>query len=224
MKELLKRKNIKLIIALFFVIIFTIGIVLLISKSGKDVFDDVENISSDANDELSIGERKYLEFLWMVDGAFNYERYNHEDFVVNGKKLESHSNFSCEYDSLKKTCRGINFEENYNKLFAKNVKLDNVYGDGLVGKWYEKMDNDYFFTNINNCDAGRMNTRQTLNVVSSSDKKMTYKAIFEEELKSGVFKGHHRFENDFVLVYENGDWKVSEAYFHDPCYMDYYIK
>ena len=225
-----KHSNIfskKLFIAFGVILVLVIGIIFL-SKSNLNHYGDVIpngdiKYVQNGGDELSLGEIRYLQFLWMVDGAFNYERYNNEDFYVNDKKLERQPDFTCIYDNEMKTCKGVNFEENYHKLFASNVKMDFVYGDGLVGMWYEKRENDYFFTNINYCDAGRMNTKQKLTVENVTDKKITYKVTYDEELKSGIFKGSHHFEKDFVLVYENGDWKVSEAYFHDPCYMDYII-
>ena len=190
-----------------FKLLIIIGIVLIIAII---IFIVVRNNNErkklyviDANDELSIGEKRYLEFLWMVDGAFNYQRYNNEDFYINDRKLEKNPDFTCKYDDEKKTCVGSKFEENYKKIFASGVKMEGVYGDGLAIRWYEQNADGYKFTNVNTCGVGgRMSTKQKLSVVEANKDKMVYKVTFDEK----------------------GEWKVSEAYYHDPCHMEYLIK
>lgn len=226
MENNMNKKKINIITIFLIILILFIGIYFVFIKSNQKSDlnkDDNRNINKEI-DELSIGEQKYLEFLWMVDGAFNYERYNKEEFFVNDKKLERKPSFLCNYDKDMKTCEGVNFEDNFHKLFASNVKLDIVYGDGVSIRWYEKLEDKYLFTNTNGCDAGRMNTKQKITVENTANNKITYKVIYDEELKSGIYKGQHHFDKKFVLVYENDDWKVSEAYYHNPCYMDYDIK
>ena len=73
-KSLFNKKNMTRIIVI--VIVVVVGLVLLCSKFFR-LNRSVGNVE-DKNEALSIGENKYLEFLWMVDGAFNYERYNKE--------------------------------------------------------------------------------------------------------------------------------------------------
>ena len=69
-----------------------------------------------------------------------------------------------------------------------------------------------------------MNTNQKLVLKDSNKDKMVYQVTYDEELKTGIYKGKHHFDKEFVLVLENDTWKVSEAYYHDPCYMEYNIK
>ena len=164
-----------------------------------------------------------LYIVRMVDGAFNDQRYNNE-ISVNGKTLENMLDFICVYDEAKETCQGINFEKNYKDIFASNIEIDSVYGDGVAIRWYEKKDNDYYFTNKNSCNIGRMSLNQNLKFVKNDNGKLNYEVTYEEEIKDGIFKGKHEYKEDFVLIYENNKWKVAEAYFHDPCYMEYIIK
>lgn len=206
----LKRKQV--IIIIFILILFFVGSLLLIRRPLNE------------KDALSLGENKYLEFLWMIDGAFNYERYNQEEFMVNDKVLENKPNFSCTYDETKKTCKATHFEENFHKIFANNIKMNNVYGDGVAIKWYLKDNNGYQFINSNNCQTVRMNNKHTLKVNSIAKDKIVYQVSFDDEVKSGTYQGKHHYDKEFVLVYQDRTWKVSEAYYHDPCYAEYLIK
>lgn len=226
-----KKNDNRIVYLIIIIIILVIGIVVIIFNAVNSKSNNAVNSKSNdkkydqiAVDELSLGEEKYLEFLWMVDGAFNNVRYNNEDFTVNGRKAKKKPAFSCIYENDDKTCYSTNFEDNFHKLFASNVKLDIVYGDGASLRWYEKLEDKYSFTNNNGCEAGRMSLNQTLSVVNSTKEKIMYKVSYDEKLESGIFKGEHHFEKDFVLVYEDGTWKVSEAYYHNPCYMDYDIR
>lgn len=218
-KSFFKKSNITRIVVITIVVV---GLVLLCSKLFR--LNKSVGIVEDKNEALSIGENKYLEFLWMVDGAFNYERYDKEEFTVNNKILDKKLDFSCIYENGNKTCRATNFEKNFQKLFADNIKIDNVYGDGAAIKWYDKKNNEYTFTNLNNCKTVRMSTKQTLTVDSISEDKITYKVTFDEEVKSGPYKGNHHYNKNFVLIYQDNTWKVNEAYYHDPCYAEYLIK
>ena len=231
-------------------IVLIIGIFLLIPKNNNNnpVIDNkegqnVENNGNSLNDEsfgdisienelenqkssqeLTTGINKYLEFLWMVDGAFNKSRFNNQDFEVNGQKLSGNPSFTCLYQDNKNSCISTNFEENFHKLFANNIKMDLVYGDGVALRWYKKTDDGYIFTNSNNCNIGRMNTKQSLILKEKNTNELKFRVYYEEKIADGIFKGDHVFDEEFVLVKQDNQWKVSKAYYHDPCYMEYIIK
>ena len=69
-----------------------------------------------------------------------------------------------------------------------------------------------------------MSTKHSLKVINVSENKITCQITFDEEVKDGVYKGNHHYDKEFILVYQDGNWKVSEAYYHDPCYAEYLIK
>ena len=220
-KKIIKEIKDKKIIIISVIIILALVTILLFKNNGSKS-SNIKYVQ-DTKDELSISEKKYLEFLWMVDGAFNNQRYNNEDFKVNGKQLERKPDFTCTYDKKMKKCTGYNFEATFKKIFSKSVNINRVYGDGLAIRWYDKVDGVYTFTNVNSCDAGRMSLDQHLEVVESSKDKIICKVTYDEELKSGILKGKHHFDKEFVLVKEDNDWKVSRAYFHNPCYMEHNV-
>ena len=168
---------------------------------------------------LMLGEEKYLDFLWMVDGAFNDEKY-HESFSVNGKTMVN-SKFTCKYTLKNKNlCISDNFPDTYKELFNSKIHYDTVYGDGTSYNWYEEKDGKYIFNNVNNCSNGRMNTKQFLEPLLIERNKITYKITFEDN----DFHTSRTMEKIFVLKRENRVWKVFFAYYHDPCYMDYNIE
>ena len=68
-----------------------------------------------------------------------------------------------------------------------------------------------------------MSTKQILELVEKTDNKLTFKVIYVDDIKAGIYKGIHDVSRDFVLIKEDNSWKVSKAYYHDPCFMDYYI-
>lgn len=165
---------------------------------------------------LELGEGKYLNFLWMVDGAFNDSRYK-ESYKVNDKEItDGHKLIECVYQSNKKTCEVKNFEEAFHQLFARNIKMENVYGDGLTSKWYEKKNDIYLFTNLNSCSVSRMGGSHNLKVKEIKNNQITYEITFKDDDGLNI--------KDFILVHEDGTWKISEAYYHDLCHMDYYLK
>ena len=171
------------------------------------------------DEALILGEEKYLDFLWMVDGAFNDERY-HESFSVNGK-TKVNSRFTCKYTLKNKNlCVSDNFSDAYKELFSNKIPYDIVYSDGSSYKWYEEKDGKYIFNNVNNCSNGRMNTKQRLVPVLIERNKITYKITFEED----DMHTPRAMEKIFILKRESRVWKVSFAYYHDPCYMDYNIE
>ncbi len=105
----------KVIIPVIFVIV--LSIVFLIYKNIS-----LNNYRAKA---LDIGINKYLEFLWIVDGAFNKDN---EDYLVNGISLSNDNKlFKCTYNNKKSNeCLGDNFEEAFNNLFASNISNNNV--------------------------------------------------------------------------------------------------
>ena len=153
-----------------------------------------------------IGEEKYLKFLWMVDGAFNSERLK-EDFLVNDKKLTNEDKvFTCKYIN-KKECVGNNFEIEFNKLFSKKIDYEKVYSDGAIYTWITNKDNKYIFNNLNTCNINRMNKEQVLKVLDIENNKVIYEVN----------------NRKFILIYEDNEWKIDTAYYHDLCGMKYYI-
>ena len=107
---------------------------------------DFDNFNS--NELLEIGEEKYLEFLWMTDGVFNKEKSNVEN-KVNGKIISDDKKvFTCEYKN--NVCISSNFVDEFQNLFANNIKYDKVYGDGLTYTWVEYKNDKYYFEYPNN--------------------------------------------------------------------------
>ena len=166
---------------------------------------------------LEIGEEKYLEFLWMVDGAFNNGRLDGE-FVVNGKILDDNSKkFTCNYKNKNNnSCVGNNFEEEFNHLFSSNISYNNVYGD-VSSTWVKYENEKYVFNYINTCSISRMKLEQTL-ILDSINKDTL---IFNVKMLNDVNKVKTKL---FVLVLEDDEWKISKAYYHDVCEIDYYVE
>lgn len=224
MKKKEVKENTKLnknIIVLFCVFVIVVTLTFILSKREKEL-----TVDNNDNTILSLGEKKYLEFLWMVDGAFNDERYNNESFKVNGKTLKNKPAFTCKYDESKTSCYSTNFEKSFKELFASNVDINRVYGDGLAIRLYEKRGDKYKFTNKNTCEAGRMDLNHKLEVdekKENTDNEVTYKVTWEDDIPSGIYKGKRTYRKEFVLTKEDGEWKISKAYYHDPCRMEYII-
>ena len=175
-----------------------------------------ESYSLTNEEILSIGEEKYLKFLWMVDGAFNESRMNGE-YLVNNRKLDKNNKvFVCIY-SNNNTCVSNNFYEEFYKLFSTNIKYEYVYGDGLTYSWIKEENNKFYFTNPNNCNINRMNLKQRLTIKEIHDKKIVYNINFHGNKK-------HDINQEFILQYENDDWKIVKAYYYDLCEMEYYIE
>lgn len=168
-----------------------------------------------ASEALAIGENAYLKFLWMVDGAFNDQRFNYS-FKVNNKMLgKEDKKFKCKYTNLI-NCVSNNFEKEFDILFASKVDYDEVYGDGVLHTWYEKKNNEYIFKNINTCNYQRMSENHKLSVLKIERGKITYKITFDNN-------NYIKREKIFVINYEDGKWKIARAYYHDLCGIDYNI-
>ncbi len=167
---------------------------------------------------LEIGEEKYLQFLWMVDGAFNSERLK-EEMVVNGKTLKQEDKvFTCQYPSKKSNeCIGNNFDDEFKKLFSKDINFEKVYSDGFIYSWITIKNGQYVFDSLNNCSINRMGNNQELKVVSISNLKLVYEVSFINRQNSHINK------REFVLSKEDGKWKISSAFYHDLCGMWYTI-
>ena len=182
------------------------------------IFTGASNTKLTESEALKIGEEKYLEFLWMVDGAFNNERLAGE-YIVNNKKLDDTSKvFTCTYKNKNDlTCLGENFEEEFRKLFVSSIDYDKVYGDSTLYSWMKYEDGKYFFTSLKSCNVIRMSLNQSIEVKEISSDKLEFNVSFENS-DSNIKKNRV-----FVLSNENSLWKVSKAYYHDLCEMDYNI-
>ena len=170
------------------------------------------------NEALQMGVNKYLKFLWMVDGAFNNERYK-EEFTVNGNKmLDKDKVFTCTYKNKKsKECIGNNFENEFKELFSKNISYERVYSDQAIYSWISFTNGKYVFKNLNNCNVDRMSKEQYISVDSIKSDEIVYTVLFEGR------QSHQTNKKDFKLVLENGKWKVSSAFYYDLCGMHYII-
>ena len=168
------------------------------------------------SEALVIGVEKYLEFLWMVDGAFNDSKYN-DEFVVNGKKLDSdNKKFTCTYKNRKNNCIGNDFENEFKRVFASNITYSKVYGDGVLYTWFKYENGKYIFNYLNNCNTERMDINQIIKVSEITNNKIIYKVGSKED--------NFKKTKAFVLIKENDDWKVSKAYYRDICEMGYNIE
>ena len=166
---------------------------------------------------IEIGEEKYLEFLWMVDGAFNSDL---DEFTINGKKLDdSKKVFTCKYSkSNKDECIGNNFVNSFRNLFANSISYDDVYSDGRIYTWYRYEKDKYIFNNNHNCSIDRMPINQELVIDKVEDNLLTFKAVYKNDHKI------RESRNTFELIKENNVWKVNKAYYYDICGLEYYIK
>ena len=164
---------------------------------------------------LELGEEKYLEFLWMVDGVFNNNQ--EDDFIVNGKVLKSDSKkFTCTYKNKNDDiCIGNNFIEEFKRIFSSNLSYDDVYGDGN-DPWIKYENGKYVFSYINNCSTSRMSLEQNIKLDSISNNKLTFNVTSLNDTNKTKTK-------QFILIREDNDWKISKAYYHDICEMNYYI-
>ena len=164
---------------------------------------------------IKVGEQKYLEFLWMVDGAFNSDELG--DFIINGKKLDdSKKIFTCKYNKNKDSCIGSNFENEFKKVFAKSILFEDVYSDSKIYTWYEYDNGKYKFSNNHNCSTDRMPINQEIKISRIENNKLVFIIDFINDDKK-------QSRSIFELIKENNEWKVSKAYYHDLCNFDYYI-
>ena len=170
------------------------------------------------NDALKIGINRYLKFLWMVDGAFNNERYN-EEYVVNGNKMSDDDKiFTCKYKNRKrKECVGENFEQEFENLFSKNINYESVYGDQAIYSWVTYDKGKYIFKNLNSCNIDRMGINHHIEVTNIKSDVITYEVSFEGRQSGKVNK------RKFILNLENNEWKIRRAFYHDLCGMRYVV-
>lgn len=166
---------------------------------------------------LKIGEEKYLEFLWIVDGAFNSERMDRE-FTVNGQKFDKDkAGFTCIYQNKQDdTCVGNNFEEFFHNLFASKITYNQVYGDASGNMWLQYTKGKYLFTNINTCSINGMTLKQNIKIHSISNQELVFDVSYEEDANQNM-------ERTFSLIMEDNKWKISKAYYEDLCEIKYHI-
>ena len=200
----------KTIVLIIILIITSILLFVIFTRA-----DDQKLTESEA---LEIGEEKYLEFLWMVDGAFNSERFVGE-FNVNGKVLsDTNKKFTCTYKNKKdNSCIGNNFPMEFKRIFSSDISYNEVYGDGSFDTWFKYEKGKYIFTNMNNCSTNRMKLNQSISVQNIDKDKLTF------NVSSNDVGNENSLIRMFVLIKENDDWKISRVYYHDVCEMDYYI-
>ena len=170
-------------------------------------------------DALILGEEKYLKFLWIVDGAFNSERYD-GDYLVNNKSLNNDDKlFTCEYKNKKdKECVGNNFDVYFNSLFSNRITYDDVYSDGVIYTWYDYDKGKYIFNNLDSCQINRMPLNHKLKVIKIESDRIIYQVSYENDKSKEINK------KDFILVLENNEWKIDKAFYHDLCDMEYNIE
>ena len=201
----------KVVVPILFLVSLSIILFVVFTKA------NINNIPDD--EAIKIGEEKYLKFLWMVDGAFNSERYN-GDFTVNGKSLDNKDKiFTCTYQKKNNNeCIGNNFEEEFNSLFSSNIHYDTVYGDGNVYIWYEYKDGKYIFNNLNNCSINRMDLNHKLEIEKIKENELIFIVNFNNSELNSINNKR------FILIKEDDDWKISKAFYYDLCDMKYYIE
>ena len=165
---------------------------------------------------IKIGEEKYLMFLWMVDGAYNSNRFN-EDFVVNNKKLNDNNKiFTCKYIN-KTSCIGNSFESEFNKLFSSKITYEKVYSDRSIYSWIKNDNGKYVFNNLNTCHINRMGINHELKVSKIENNRVIYQVTFNNN------ENHELNNRTFILIYEDNEWKIERAFYYDLCNMKYFI-
>ena len=168
------------------------------------------------DEAMILGEEKYLTFLWMVDGAFNDEKLGYSIKVNNHELKDENKSFKCVYQNDKKSCISKNLEEEFKKIFSSSITYKDVYSDGVSNSWYERKNNKDIFINLDTCNIKRMSQEQMIDVDKIEPGRITYVVYFNKNDRD-----HNKL---FILVYEDGDWKISSAYYHDLCGMDYNIR
>ena len=61
----------------------------------------------------------------------------------------------------------------------------------------------------------------------SLEQTLTIKEIYSDKIVYNVsYQGSYKHINnyDFILIKENNDWKISEAYYNDLCEMEYHVE
>ena len=165
---------------------------------------------------LELGEKRYLQFLWMLDEAFN----DKSEYIVNDKKLDDKDKpFVC--DTKKKLCVVKDFKELFHNYFINAISLDKVYSDGLSYKRYVINGEDYSFKDAMSCGFQSMSVKQTLQVNSIERGVISYVIDYENNDTSSKIRN---YKKEFILKYENRQWKIAKAYYSDSCRMDYNIE
>jgi hypothetical protein len=198
----------KTITPIVFLIILSVLSFIILTKADNKIMTNEE--------ALKLGEEKYLKFLWMVDGVFNSDKMNN-DFIINGNSLSKEDKiFTCKYKNNNE-CVGDNFETEFANIFSKYITYEDVYSDGEINSIISYNNGKYLFNIIDSCSINRMDLNQKIDVTEITDNRMVYKVYYNN--------GEHNITNkrNFVLVLEDDEWKISNAFYHDICGMQYYI-
>ena len=194
-----------------FIFLISMSIILFV------VFTKASGNLLTTNEAIKIGEDKYLKFLWMVDGAFNSKRFN-EDYIVNGKELSSEDKiFTCEYKkNSHNECVGKNFQTEFVNLFSNKINYNNVYSDGGLYSIISNNEGEYTFNIIDNCAINRMDVNQQIRVVDIKNNEIVFEV-------NSVNNTNIENKKDFILVFDDNEWKISKAYYHDLCGTKFHI-
>jgi len=190
-------------------VLLLICILISLSTIMYVIFAGANSSQLTKDEALKIGEEKYLEFLWIVDGAFNNERLDGE-YIVNGQKLNN-KEFTCTYKN-NTICVGKNFEETFHRLFCSSITYKDVYSDLDSYSWITYENDEYLFNNLNTCGINRMNLNQKMEIKEISNDKLSFYVYSDDE--------KHK---EFILIKEDDNWKISKAYYHDLCEIRYNI-
>ena len=188
---------------IIFIVLITL---LLITSVSYAIYNYHPILSQDK--ALKLGEKKYLEFLWMVDGVFSNTKYKVNDKEIKNSIISKPKDNSFVID---------NFEEVFHNLFVNSISYNQVYGDGISFSWYKKENDKYIFSPDFECSNKKMGINHEIKVLNINRNEILYSVFFKD------IDDDKEYKREFVLTYENHKWKISKAYYHDSCRMDYYI-
>ena len=127
---------------IIFIVLITL---LLITSVSYAIYNYHPILSQDK--ALKLGEKKYLEFLWMVDGVFSNTKYKVNDKEIKNSIISKPKDNSFVID---------NFEEVFHNLFVNSISYNQVYGDGISFSWYKKENDKYIFSPDFECSNKKM--------------------------------------------------------------------
>lgn len=199
------RKFLVLIISL--ILLMVVGVLLLFFNKPLLTY----------NEALTLGEEKYLTFLWFIDGAFNEKN----QYYVNDKSFTKEQYpFICEYTKVKNKCYIKDFNTLFKKSFASNITYEKVYNDGISNSFYQLNNQDFVFNSKIICGSNNKIFKHHLIVEKIDNNKIEYLISYDND---EILKNHN-YVKEFILVKEKGQWKISKAYYRDRCRMDYNIE
>lgn len=202
-------------------IIIIFGIILLILLSIIFVFHNNYPKIKTREDALILGEEKLSLFLHLVDGQGKIT----EETLTSTKEISINNHISLTKEKLEKkfvcsyekeeqryysNCYAKNLEKYFKKLFVSDITYDEVFG---INNYL--LENDKYYLNYTHiCSDTPSMKNFSLEVKEIKDDKITY--IFKYDLVSlGVYSKN--YSNDFVLVKENREWKISKVSYSIPC-------